>query len=288
MQVSTGDTPEDAAASLAQLGFVVLRDVLNPAARARLLELYLQHRAVPVPHEAEDPYQALATHLDPETQRRDFHVARDVCTDLLARLPVPLQARFSVFIGKAPGAPELPFHRDPSFCLPPLRSYGLWCALTDARSAGGGLRVAAGSHLDAAPVRHCNAYFDQERTEPDRVRSLELDAGDALLYDHALVHGSHANRLDSERVALNVGLLPPGAEVCLGVVSPKSLELTAYSVTDEFLETGGPWSRAVPDTHPVYRAQLTGRERLRAMAQLHLGFASRGPNSTRLPGKPHE
>lgn len=86
----------------------------------------------------------------------------------------------------------LPMHQD--YATPCRRAFRVWATLRPASAASGTLRVVPGSHLGGLivhdtsdPARPCVPESAYDRS---RVRLLELDAGDGILFDPLLVHGS--------------------------------------------------------------------------------------------------
>ncbi|MFN8050317.1 MAG: phytanoyl-CoA dioxygenase family protein [Acidimicrobiales bacterium] len=106
-------------------------------------------------------------------------------------------------------------HRDPTFVDERVhRSLTIWCPLDDLSDAMGTLRVVPGSHLTAEPVR-CHDGADNlvpVATIEQVEIALDLRAGEAVVFDHALIHRSAANDTSAERTAIAVLLTPDGAE----------------------------------------------------------------------------
>lgn len=121
-------------------------------------------------------------------------------------------------ITKWPGAEgAVVAHRDPSFVVEPRHaSYGVWCALEDLDADQGPLYVIPGSHRGAPPIRvhqstdNLHPELDPER-DP-RVETVLLPAGHALVYHHALIHGSAPNRTDRPRCVVAGLLVADGVE----------------------------------------------------------------------------
>ena len=108
-------------------------------------------------------------------------------------------------------------HRDPSFVDEARhRSCTVWCALDATEAANGVLLVAPGSHRAAAPG--WRVHDGDENLAPDvdedpehHLVEVRLAPGEAVVFDHALVHGSGPNASGDVRVVVAAMLVPAGA-----------------------------------------------------------------------------
>jgi len=91
-------------------------------------------------------------------------------------------------------------------------SMGLWCPLVDTNEENGMLGVVPKSHLlkrnnrgpkIPSPFNEYNEYIIENYGE-----LIPLKAGEAILYDHRLLHFSPPNHSSQERVAMNVVVVP--------------------------------------------------------------------------------
>lgn len=107
-------------------------------------------------------------------------------------------------------------HRDPTFVDEPLvRSLGIWCALDDLDEEQGTLMVVPGSHRSA---RHVRPHQDPANLCPSialdgtgAAIAVPMPAGSAIVYDHALIHGSGPNRTNRVRTVVTGLAVPPDA-----------------------------------------------------------------------------
>lgn len=100
-----------------------------------------------------------------------------------------------------------------------VRSANVWCPLDDIDPRRGPLVVLPGSHRWFDAVRSPTLPSVQVPLDEvvDRGAVLvEVRAGQAVVYDHALLHGSLANRHAEPRVVVQVGVAPHGAPIVLG------------------------------------------------------------------------
>ena len=105
-------------------------------------------------------------------------------------------------------------HRDPTFVDEPrVRSMAIWCALDDLDEAHGTLVVIPGSHRRAPNVRahqdDANLCPSVALDDPSAVTPVPVAAGDAIIYDHALIHGSGPNRTGGVRTVVAGLAVPP-------------------------------------------------------------------------------
>jgi len=123
-----------------------------------------------------------------------------------------------------------------------FESANVFCPLIDTTVDNGWLVVVPGSHRP--PCRISFAPHDQLRFEgswDDMVRymrPLPLKAGEAVIYNGRLLHGSPPNRTHQRRIALSAGFIPNEAAMRLyfsNSAHPDRLEL--LELPDEFFLT---------------------------------------------------
>lgn len=108
-------------------------------------------------------------------------------------------------------------HRDPTFVDERrFRSVGIWCAVDEVDRSRGTLEVLPGSHRPDGEVRvHQSEHNLLPTLRPEveqRFEAIPLGAGEAIVYDHSLVHRSGPNRGPNARVAVMTHLVPDEAE----------------------------------------------------------------------------
>lgn len=87
----------------------------------------------------------------------------------------------------------------------------IWVPLVDVSDENGALRVLRGSHewfQTARAVTLPSAYFPIDAEIRSLTELVEIPAGHALAYAHALFHGSAPNRTTTVRPAAVAGLIP--------------------------------------------------------------------------------
>lgn len=96
------------------------------------------------------------------------------------------------------------------------RSFNIWVPLVDLNENNGALMIEPGSHLWDFNYRSSNIPFAYPEKEHDlwkNMLSLRMKAGEALIYDHRLIHASPENQTDEIRLACVFGIIPEGAQM---------------------------------------------------------------------------
>lgn len=97
-----------------------------------------------------------------------------------------------------------------------FRSFNIWVPLIDLNQENGAIRVAAGSHLWVDNFRGpsiTDHFGNDNETIWHNMQTLNMKAGEALIYDHRLFHASYANKTDQLRVATVFGIIPQEAQM---------------------------------------------------------------------------
>ncbi len=124
-----------------------------------------------------------------------------------------------VFTAKRPGEnSSMLLHQDWSLVdETKFRSVSVWMALCDMNHDNGNLQVAEQSHLYAGFPRGMNipVPFENIRAElhSNSLIDIPLKKGDAVIFDHRLIHASPENGSDKIRLAAVLALIPEEAEL---------------------------------------------------------------------------
>lgn len=120
------------------------------------------------------------------------------------------------------------------------RSFNLWIPLVKTTKENGALQVFKGSHNKRQLFRGPNIP-DQTLEIRDWLWKnsdlLELNPGDAVLYDHRAIHGSKANFSDVPRVATSCALTNANAEMVLYFWDDSKKKVVAYQTDPTYLLT---------------------------------------------------
>ena len=150
----------------------------------------------------------------------------------------PLVANFTV---KEPGASSFfDFHLDWNMVdEAKYRSITIWCPLTDTNAQNGNLWILERSHTLGSSYR-CGPglalYFDDasELKHAKFVKkALSMKAGEAIIYDHKLFHGSPPNMSTETRIAINQAMAPAEASAMHYAIQPGT-DIMAFEVDDDF------------------------------------------------------
>jgi hypothetical protein len=97
-----------------------------------------------------------------------------------------------------------------------FRSFNIWVPLVNLHEKNGAIRIEPGSHLWDFNYRSANigfAYPEKEQGLWKSMLRLDMKAGEALIYDHRLIHASGNNETDEIRLACVYGIIPNGAQM---------------------------------------------------------------------------
>jgi hypothetical protein len=164
--------------------------------------------------------------------RRDHVGERAVQVDRrLRRIVEPLAAElfpgyrlvFATLCSKGPGSDSLvSYHQEPMFTDErSFRGLQVWCPLVDCDADTGVLKVVPGSHAWCGGIRAATDSWDAGKVEglaealEDLAVDAPLEAGRALVFDSATVHGSGPNPTEAPRPVVALLLVPEGAPLLI-------------------------------------------------------------------------
>lgn len=96
------------------------------------------------------------------------------------------------------------------------RSFNIWVPLVDLNETNGAIEVLPKSHDWQRGYRHASipcAYQEVHDLVWKAMKPLYMKAGEALIYDHSLLHASKANQTGLPRIAVASGIIPEEAEM---------------------------------------------------------------------------
>ncbi len=115
-------------------------------------------------------------------------------------------------------------------------SYTIWVPLQDVNEDNGAITVLEGSHKLTPTLRSPTLPVVIKDAEPairQRMKTLRMKAGEAFIFNHALIHASHLNNSGKDRIAVTFGLVPAEAQLCYYHLNEKN-EVEKYEVEDDF------------------------------------------------------
>lgn len=98
------------------------------------------------------------------------------------------------------------------------RSFNLWIPLQDVNEENGTIYILPKSHTRIQTFRGPqipSPFLKIEKQIWPYLTPLKMKAGEALLYDHALIHGSGPNQTQKERLGIVLGVIPKQTQMQL-------------------------------------------------------------------------
>ncbi len=230
-----------------QHGYVVV-DFLDNTGVNELYSFYeqaFQNRRPVVPYAERLPYYISI--FDKDSTHK-----REVDTKISARVEEKLPAWmlnyevfYSNFMIKFPGDGQIEAHQDFNFVDESRHTaFNLWCPLVDTGTENGGLFVISGSHKAFQTQRGPNlpkALTEYNETFRKYARFVPVAQGQAIIFDHKLIHCSPPNRTDHARVAIQSVLLPREAAPVHYLFDAPTGKVRAYRINKEFIVENNLW-----------------------------------------------
>lgn len=178
------------------------------------------------------------THFSADREmKRAVHAG--VCA-ILSPLLAPVLNEFTPVFGnfmvkEADGDSPVPMHADWTYVDEHQHvSVSVWIPLTDTDERNGCLSVIPGSHRLSYHIRGpriaqwdvpCNFELIDAFGRP-----LPIRAGEAVIYDHRLLHYSDTNMSGKVRLAVNLSLVPKGVPMFHYTIPEGETEINAFAV----------------------------------------------------------
>lgn len=142
------------------------------------------------------------------------------------------------FLCKTPGQEsKMPVHQDWTIVdESKFGSYTIWMPLVDVNEVNGAMKVLPGSHKFSDALRSPTlpgAFQNLENNIYDRMEWLKVKAGQAIIFNHALLHASPPNLSNQERVVATFGLIPVDSELSF-YHKMEDGRVGQYAVNDDF------------------------------------------------------
>ncbi len=179
----------------------------------------------------------------------------------------------AMFVVKPQGnAGHIPPHQDWSFVDETRHwSLNMWLPIQDVSERNGSMRFLSGSQFFLETIRGAKTpqLYDHLESEIEaNLQDVPLKAGQAVFFYHGIVHCSHYNEKEQERVCLGLSLLQKGAPVYFHHLKQGETFADKYAVNTTFFINYSPTSDNIPlDAQPLGKdmrpfAKLTKEELL--------------------------
>ncbi|MCF8256216.1 MAG: phytanoyl-CoA dioxygenase family protein [Flavobacteriales bacterium] len=177
---------------------------------------------------------------DTEEKQRVNDRVEEVFGPKVSGLFNPIRKLGSCFLSKSPGPQgEMPIHQDwtmvdeTRFC-----SVTIWCALQDTDEANGAVQVIAGSHRFSDALRSPtlpDPFRDIHAEMRPDLRTVPLKAGEAIIFNQALLHASPPNTSAEPRIAVTYGLIAEEAGLLFYHRNEEG-QVEQFAVPDHFFQ----------------------------------------------------
>ena len=131
-----------------------------------------------------------------------------------------------------------------------FRSVEVWIAMEDTHADNGQLWMVPGSHQWIPTLRGIHAFHFPFREVVPRIierhaRPVPVKAGEAVVFNHAIVHWSYPNKTDTPRLAVITDLIPEEA-MHLHFFGDDDGNIEAFEIGDEFWTDNSPFTLHQP------------------------------------------
>jgi hypothetical protein len=117
---------------------------------------------------------------------------------------------------------------------PDAAAFNVWMPLKRTGRLNGGMWVVPGSHQYTNAKRGPNIELPIPEKWLQNKKQIKLNAGEALVYDTRLIHGSFPNLVPGKRIALASILVPSNVPVIHHFKDPVDDKIHTFSVDDSF------------------------------------------------------
>ena len=119
------------------------------------------------------------------------------------------------------------------------RSVNIWIPLWDVNAKSGALWILPGSHRINRPIRGAGYLFPDYGEHLAILEkfavSVDLTAGQAVIFYHSVIHGSPPNLVNRNRAALAFSALPVEAPLCIYFQKSVGAPLEQHAPADDFM-----------------------------------------------------
>jgi len=198
----------------------------------------------------------------------------------------------SNFITKKSADSKMNYHQDWAFIDESSGKCSLntWCPLVDTFHENGNLAVIPGSHklthLLRTSNRHYSAYGPYQDYFKNLAKEIPTAAGEAIIFDNALIHGSPPNTSGTNRLTVSLLVIPKEEHIVIHHISTDNKIINLYKVSDDYLLNHNPFVDVpagellykqipfVPPAHPLEELKQLATWQQKAIigAKAKMGF----------------
>lgn len=236
-------------------------EILNPTAAIQLLEdgvarlprlseaefeaLQKIYTEQVLPAAAENEFYWSISDNNKERTRQINQQIKEVLTGYLQKHFKNIRPIVTSFIVKAPEALTLVAHQDWTFVdnEPEQNSYTCWIPLVDVNEKNGHLGFYKGSHLlyqgyRASPSPQYPRLFPETDETFSKLEYVDMQAGDAIVFNHRIVHASKPNQSDAFRPAVIIAFTSKDSTLIHAYLKPDKQRdtLQKYLVDEAFFD----------------------------------------------------
>lgn len=225
-------------AALDRDGFVVI-DAMEASEARTLRARSLQ--AIDATTPINDPQGALyGTLFDAVRRDRGAAIADEFLTGLLGSLLSDYRYEGGYVVAKPASSARLDMHQHQPVTRDIYETVvHCWLTLDDSGRDRGGLRIVPGSHAITRHVQSFDSppYFAAfaDRLERDHARTLELRAGQAVIFERSLLHGSEPNRGSHPLLRILGTAIPQESRLCV-LAEHSSGRFEAFEVGEAMID----------------------------------------------------
>ncbi|WP_295674473.1 phytanoyl-CoA dioxygenase family protein, partial [uncultured Mucilaginibacter sp.] len=198
--------------ALLDKGFVVI-PFLTPAETDTLVDFYYQHHSL-----SQEGLYATAHVADVDFRMKMNNFIKQIFARAIAQIFINHVPLGGSYIAKGKGAKgTLEPHQDWNIVdETKFRSFNIWVPLVDLNDDNGVIKILPESHAWLTTYRSANissAFSTANKLLWKEMQSLYMKKGEALIYDHRLLHASGENKTNEIRLAAVYGIIPEGSEM---------------------------------------------------------------------------
>ncbi len=151
-------------------------------------------------------------------KKRVDEAIRAVLEPKLTDIFINYRPVFAFFLVKTQGSETLELHLDWQFVDEREHvGFNMWCPLQDVTKENGAVFVIPGSHKQIKVLRGYNTpnpvHYVEQPVNEKHFKTVDLKAGEAVIFDLRLLHGAWPNTLPQPRIAIGMATIPQEAEL---------------------------------------------------------------------------